>query len=91
MTGTPCPTCRRTYGAPVDDPRRCGCCLTGLSLDGQPVFPRQAPDGTWRDTVLGDEVLQLGDGTWTFYLGDELGSREQQIEWAETARAAGEW
>jgi hypothetical protein len=90
-----CLTCKRSYGQTVDDPRRCGCCLTGLSLDGRPVFPQQAADGTWYSPVLGPgggEVVQLSDGTWTFLLPEDFfGSRENQIELAEARRSAGEW
>ena len=91
----PCPTCKRTYGIPVDEPQRCGCCLTGLSLDGRPVFPEQAPDATWYSPVVGaegGEVVQLSDGTWTHLLeGEIFGTRDHQIERAEARRAAGQW
>ena len=90
----PCPTCRRTYGMPVDVPGRCGCCLTGLSLDGRPVHPVQRPDGMWVSPVSGAECLRLPDGTWTIYSEmPSLGpwTREQQIERAMADRAAGIW
>jgi hypothetical protein len=94
--GKHCATCRRTYGIPVDDPQRCGCCLTGLSLDGIPVFPAQKPDGTWYSPVAGPdggEAVQLPDGTWTFLIGpfEMFGSREEQIARCAAARAAGDW
>lgn len=94
--GKRCATCRRTYGLPVEDPQRCGCCLTGLSLDGIPVFPAQEDDGTWYSPVTGAdgaEVAQLPDGTWTFLIEpfDLFGSREEQIALCAAARTAGEW
>jgi hypothetical protein len=88
----PCPTCGRTYGTVVDVPDRCGCCLTGLSLDGRPVHPVRRADGLWISPINGAECLRLPDGTWTIYIGAELGwTREQQIERVAANRAAGVW
>jgi hypothetical protein len=90
-----CSGCGRWYGAPVDVPGRCGCCLTGLSHDGAPVEPvRTAAGGPWRHPVSGQEAAQLSDGTWTVLLDavtqERLGmtvlSRLQQIEAAERDR-----
>lgn len=92
----PCPTCGRTYGIRVEDPNRCGCCLTGLSLDGRPVHPVQGPDGKWYDPIVPSrECAQLSDGTWTILFDAAtlavLGwTREKQIAAAEARRAAGE-
>lgn len=90
----PCPTCKRTDGRPVDDPNRCGICLTGLSFNGYPIHPRQAIDGKWVSPIVGHdgEVVQLPDGTWTSLLPESVfGTREHQIEQVQARRAVGEW
>jgi hypothetical protein len=43
-----CPTCGASYGLRVDDPNRCGVCITGLSLDGNPITPVMGDDGVMR-------------------------------------------
>lgn len=86
----PCPTCGRTYGVPVEDPGRCGVCLTGLSLDGRPVHP-VCRDGRWVSPITGAECLQLPDGTWTVRVEGLGWTREQQIADVAAARARGTW
>lgn len=40
----PCPTCECTYSQAIPDrPDRCGRCITGLSLDGRPIYPTPDP------------------------------------------------
>lgn len=46
---SPCPTCNATYGEVIPDrPDRCGVCVTGLSLDGRPIYPVRGDDGVLR-------------------------------------------
>lgn len=86
----PCPTCGRTYGQPVDVPDRCGCCLTGLSIDGRPVHPVRNAD-RWISPLSGSEVLQLPDGTFTHRWSGSDVTAEQQIAHVTAERAAGRW
>lgn len=61
----PCPTCGRTYGITVEIPDRCGVCITGMSIDGRPIYPKQQSDGSWRCPCCGNEAARLPDGTFT--------------------------
>jgi hypothetical protein len=95
QTAESCATCGRTYGAPVNDPDRCGCCLTGLSLDGQPVHPVRSGD-KWVSPITGAEAAQLPDGTWMIMLShralESLGTtREHWLQLAADRRARGDW
>lgn len=92
-TTTPCPTCRRTYGAPVDTPDRCGVCLTGISLDGQPIFPTRRANNQWHCPCCGKEAIRLTDGTFMHAWTDGLLGATTEEMAAQTAanRAAGIW
>jgi hypothetical protein len=87
MADDPCPTCGRTYGSDVGVADRCGCCLTGLSLDGFPVRP-VLRGNEWVSPIHGGKVLRLPDGTWTVALSDFFGSAEEQIAAATADRSA---
>jgi hypothetical protein len=40
----PCPTCGATYGQVIPDhPGRCGVCVSGISIDGRPIYPQLDP------------------------------------------------
>lgn len=88
--GEPCPTCRATYGVPVSVPDRCGRCLTGLSLDGRPVYPVPIGDGKWGSPITGQETLALPDGTWTIWSRYFFPNREDQIADVLARDAAGD-
>lgn len=79
----PCPNCGRTYGQCVGVADRCGVCLTGLSIDGRPIHPRQRPEGTWWCPCCDTEALELRDGTfmhrWDQASLDALGVAEETL------------
>lgn len=62
--GRPCDTCGRTYGLALPHhPRRCGCCISGLSLDGMPVWPD--PE-TGISPITGGRCIRLPGGVWSY-------------------------
>jgi len=89
----PCLTCRATYGVPVEDRGRCGRCLTGLSLDGRPIFPARRSDGSWDCPCCGQKAIQLPDGTFMHAWTDGLlgATTAEMAERTASNRAAGIW
>lgn len=60
--------CGRTYGEKLlTRPDRCGVCITGLSLDGRPVWPipPQRPGGRVTSPIAGEPLILLPGNVWS--------------------------